>query len=138
MQHHLKQDGRSVASNHPIVLQGASTTTWRACALPVNYNTQMDIIRSRTFNQWMRALRDPVWKIRIAARIGAIESEGHFGDTRYLREGVWELRFKSGAGYRLYYSRRGQQVVILLCAGDKSTQASDIKKAINMKARFEE
>jgi len=97
----------------------------------------MDIIRSQTFNKWMRALRDPVWKIRIAARIGAIESEGHFGDTKYLRDGVWELRFKSGAGFRVYYARRGKAVIILLCAGDKSSQTSDIDKSVKINAQFE-
>jgi len=98
----------------------------------------MDIIRTHTFNKWMRALRDPVWKNRITARIVAIESGGHFGDTKYLRDGVWELRFRSGVGFRIYYSRRGQQVVILLCGGDKSSQTPDIEKAIKMNAQFEE
>jgi len=83
-------------------------------------------------------MRDRVWKIRIAARIAAIESEGHLGDHKYLRDGVWELRFKSGPGYRVYYGKRGKTIVILLCGGDKSSQDADIKKAVNINAQFEE
>jgi len=98
----------------------------------------MDIIRSTAFTKWMRALRDPVWKSRLATRLDAIELDDHFGDTKYLRDGIWELRFKSGAGFRVYYSRRGQHVVILLCGGDKSSQAADIEKAIKINTQFEE
>jgi len=111
---------------------------WVDICNDVDHNSHMDVIRSKTFNKWMRALRDPVWKHRIIARIVAIESEDHFGDSKYLRDGIWELRFKSGAGFRVYYSRRGQQVVILLCGGDKSSQAADIENAIKINTQFEE
>jgi len=86
----------------------------------------------------MRKLRGSVWKNRIASRIAAIESEGHFGDTKHLRNGIWELRFKRGAGFRLYYSFRGKEIIILLCGGDKSSQASDIEKAIKINNQLEE
>jgi len=102
----------------------------------VNHGTHMKVIRSRTFDRWLDTLRDPGWRIRIAVRLGVIESEGHFGDTKYLRDGVWELRFKSGAGFRVYYLRHGQTVVVLLCGGDKSTQRRDIEKALDLAAQF--
>jgi len=102
----------------------------------VYYSKYMEIIRTQTFNKWFNALRDSTWRIRIAARIGAMESIGHFGDTRYLRDGVSEMRFKSGAGFRVYYLRHGQTVVVLLCGGDKSTQSADIERAAILAAAF--
>jgi len=102
----------------------------------VYYSKHMEIIRTQTFNKWFSTLRDSTWRIRIAARIGAIESIGHFGDTKYLRDGVSELRFKSGAGFRVYYLRHEQTVVVLLCGGDKSTQNADIERAVILAAAF--
>lgn len=55
---------------------------------------------------------------------------GHFGDHKSCRDGVWELRVDVGSGYRVYYARDGRTIVLLPCAGDKSTQASDIDKAV--------
>jgi len=92
----------------------------------------MKIIRSNTFNQWLHSLRDSTWKARIAARIDAIATVGHFGDTKYLRGGISELRFKTGVGYRIYYAKHGDSLVILLCAGDKSSQKKDIEIAIKL------
>ena len=54
---------------------------------------------------------------------------GNFGDTRSVGDGVWELRLHFGSGYRVYYSRVGDDVVLLLCGGDKSAQKRDIKTA---------
>lgn len=54
---------------------------------------------------------------------------GNFGDVKYLGAGASELRLDFGPGYRVYFHRRGNVVAILLCGGDKSTQAADIQKA---------
>jgi len=96
----------------------------------------MKIIRSKTFDKWLDSLRDSVGKARILQRLDTIHKTGHFGDTRYIADGVSELRFKSGAGYRIYYMAHGNVAVILLCAGDKSSQKKDIESAIRIAAKF--
>ncbi len=55
--------------------------------------------------------------------------QGNFGDHRFCRDGVWELRIDVGPGYRIYYTLSGSCVVLLLCGGDKRTQARDISRA---------
>ena len=72
---------------------------------------------------------------RIAKRIGRLEL-GLLGDVKPVGAGVSELRIDHGPGYRLYFVQRGKQVVILLCGGDKSTQANDIKAAKAMAANL--
>jgi putative addiction module killer protein len=80
------------------------------------------------FLDWFRKLRDMSAKIAVDRRIKRIEL-GNFGDHKFCRDGVWELRVDIGAGYRVYYALSGQHVVLLLCGGDKSSQDSDIRKA---------
>lgn len=72
---------------------------------------------------------------RIAMRIDRLEA-GSFGDCRPVGQGVWELRIDHGPGYRVYYALAGQQVVLLLCGGDKRRQTSDIRRAIEMWADY--
>ena len=78
--------------------------------------------------EWHRKLRDLKARITIDRRIYRIEL-GNFGDHRFCRDGVWELRIDVGPGYRVYYALAGKQVVLLLCGGDKGTQQSDIARA---------
>ena len=80
------------------------------------------------FIDWLTALRDKLAKARIAARLRQIES-GNFGDAKAVGEGVTELRIHIGAGYRVYCGRHGQDWVILLCGGNKSSQPRDIVRA---------
>jgi len=65
---------------------------------------------------------------RIQARVYRFEL-GNLGDAKNLGEGVWEARFDIGPGYRLYFGKDGQTIVVLLCGGDKSTQVRDVAKA---------
>ncbi|MEZ1319264.1 type II toxin-antitoxin system RelE/ParE family toxin [Pseudomonas fluorescens] len=90
-----------------------------------------DFERSRVFADWLNALRDNIGKVRILARIRAAEF-GNFGDWRPVGESVYEMRIHHGPGYRLYFTRRGAVVYLLLAGGDKSTQQRDIKRAIQM------
>jgi len=90
----------------------------------------MKIIRSKIFDTWLSSLRDTQWKYRILARIKMIGSAGYFGDTKRLDKGVSELRFRSGSGFRVYYSCHKDEVIILPCGGDKGSQQRDIQKAI--------
>jgi putative addiction module killer protein len=80
-------------------------------------------------DEWLNGLRDRRAQARINIRLDRL-ALGLFGDWKPVGEGVCELRVDIGAGYRIYYGRQGQHVVILLCGGDKSTQQADIKQAI--------
>ncbi len=78
---------------------------------------------------WIRRLRDVQAKIAIIRRVARVE-HGNFGDHKWCRDGVWELRIDVGPGYRVYYGVVGQRVVLLLCGGDKRTQDADLDRAV--------
>jgi putative addiction module killer protein len=78
--------------------------------------------------EWLDGLRDKIAQARIRVRLRQLQA-GNFGDAEPVGEGVGELRIHVGAGYRVYFGRHGKAVVILLCGGDKSSQAADIKRA---------
>ncbi len=80
------------------------------------------------YAQWLESIRDARAKAKIIMRVDKMEL-GLFGDVEPIGEGLSELRIHYGPGYRIYYGKEGQQVYLLLCGGDKSTQAKDIKKA---------
>ncbi len=94
-------------------------------------------LRTNEFDAWLRALRDPIGKARILARLRAAEL-GHFGDHAPVGNGVLELRIHAGPGYRVYYWRQGAVTYWLLFGGDKSTQRRDIRRAQALRAALEE
>lgn len=79
--------------------------------------------------EWLEALRDVKARAQIRARLARVEA-GNFGDCKPLREGVMELRIDLGPGYRVYLSRQGQLLVLLLCGSDKANQDPAIRLAI--------
>ena len=79
-------------------------------------------------DKWFYTLRDKKAAARIATRIDRLEL-GLFGDCRYLKGGVSELRIDYGPGYRIYYARVNISSILLLCGGNKRTQKADIKVA---------
>lgn len=81
------------------------------------------------FDEWLASLRDVQARARIRARLVRVQA-GNFGDFKPLQDGVQELRIDHGPGYRVYVSRQGSVVVLLLCGSDKSKQASEIKRAM--------
>ena len=85
-------------------------------------------LRTPEFDAWLKALRDPIGKARIVARIRSAE-QGNFGDCEPVGEGISEMRIHAGPGYRVYYCRRGEVVYLLLCGGNKTTQQRDIRQA---------
>ncbi len=89
------------------------------------------IRQTRVFSAWLADLRDVQAKARINARIRRL-SLGNPGQYRSLPGGVAELKIDYGPGYRVYYTKRGEELVILLCGGDKRTQNQDIERAISM------
>ena len=90
---------------------------------------------SDAFKRWMRRLRDTRARTLIAERIQRLVNGGP-ADVKSVGCNVSELRVHAGPGYRVYFTRRGQQLIILLCAGDKNSQASDIQKAQRMAAEL--
>jgi putative addiction module killer protein len=80
------------------------------------------------FREWLLGLRDREARARVRTRIDRI-SLGNFGDCRGIGGGVSEVRIDYGPGYRVYFGRRGNAVVILLSGGDKRTQVQDIALA---------
>lgn len=95
------------------------------------------VVESETFKTWFAALRDPKAKARIAARIRRV-SLGNLGDWKALNSGVGELRIDYGPGYRVYFTRQAGVVILLLCGGDKRTQAADIRRAVQMVRTLED
>ena len=80
------------------------------------------------FTDWLNSLRDPKTRRRILKRLLRLE-QGNYGDFKPLGEGVNELRFFFGAGYRVYFAEDGDTIVVLLSGGDKDSQSRDIKQA---------
>ena len=97
------------------------------------------ILTTETFDRWFARLRDNYAKRRIQMRIDRAE-EGHFGDCKPVGDGVSEMRIDVGPGYRVYFAQRGDglELVILLAGGDKSTQAQDIKIALQLAHELKE
>jgi putative addiction module killer protein len=93
--------------------------------------------RTKQFSDWLIGLADPKARAAIAARIVRVEL-GNFGDVKSVGGKVSELRVDVGPGYRIYLTRTGLTVQLLLCGGDKSTQQSDIKKAQEMVEELDE
>lgn len=99
----------------------------------MDYTGRMiEVLKSETFARWIGKLRDRQAIARINARIRRVAETGNFGDAKVVREGVSELRIDYGPGYRVYFTRRGETVVLLLAGGDKRTQPSDIDAAIRL------
>lgn len=98
----------------------------------------MKIEQTEAFEQWFDGLKDRKAKIRITARLVAIQESGHFRDHKSVGPKVSELRFHFGPGYRVYFTRRGQEIVLLLGGGDKDSQDKDIARAIQLAEEIED
>ena len=87
-----------------------------------------EIKQTETFKQWEAKLKDKKAKALIAARIFRV-SNGLLGDVKPVGKGISEIRIHYGKGYRVYFKQRGNELIVLLCGGDKSSQSKDIKTA---------
>jgi putative addiction module killer protein len=89
------------------------------------------LLRSEIFDSWLASLRDERGKARIVARLISAEF-GNFGDCKPVGGGVSEMRIDHGPGYRVYFTRRGKTVYLILAGGEKASQKRDIVKARNL------
>jgi putative addiction module killer protein len=91
----------------------------------------VQIRKTDVFADWLDGLRDPRARGRVLVRIERLAA-GNPGDVDSVGEGVSELRIDYGPGYRVYYKKRGRELIILLAGGDKASQAKDIKTALRL------
>ena len=91
----------------------------------------LEIRKTDIYADWIDNLRDIQGRARILVRIERL-AMGNPGDVKPVGEGVSELRINYGPGYRVYFTKQGDKIVILLAGGDKSTQAADIKNALRL------
>ena len=96
-----------------------------------------EILKSAAFEAWFSRLKDRQTIARIAARIDQL-ALGNPGNMKSVASGISEMRIDYGPGYRVYFVQRGAAVVVILCGGDKRTQAADIKRAIKIAADWKE
>lgn len=102
----------------------------------MGYGLVMYVVRqTEHFREWLGKLSDRMARMRIVARIRIVE-EGSLGDWKPVGGDVSELRVNYGPGYRLYFTRRGDQIVVLLAGGDKRTQAADIRRATDLASKL--
>lgn len=97
----------------------------------------LEIKQTETFQKWRTSLTDAKVLGLIASCLDRL-AFGHSGDAQAIGEGISELRIHYGPGYRIYFQRRGNSIIVLLCGGDKSTQAKDIKTAKRLTSEWSE
>jgi putative addiction module killer protein len=92
--------------------------------------------QTSVFERWLAGLRDQGAYTRVRIQLLRF-GQGNFGDVKPVGEGVSETRLHFGPGYRLYFCKRGDDVILLLAGGDKSSQTADIRQAIALKREIE-
>ena len=97
----------------------------------------IELIKTNLFDRWLLDLRDRKARAKIETRIRRL-SLGNPGDVKPVGEGISEMRIDYGPGYRVYFTRRGPVVVVLLCGGDKGSQDRDIALAKAVAAQWKE
>ena len=91
----------------------------------------IEIRQIEIYARWFRRLRDRQARVRVDNRIRRL-SLGNPGDVRPIGEGVSEIRIDYGPGYRVYFVRRGEELIVLLAGGDKDSQERDIRRALEL------
>ena len=107
---------------------------WRP---PIQIDLYLTAAGESPFDGWLNGLRDRVGRAKIRVQIDRL-ALGNPGKNRFLKGGVGELRIEYGPGYRVYFARLSSSAVLLLCGGDKSTQHSDLARAYENWADFQE
>jgi putative addiction module killer protein len=96
----------------------------------------MRVLKTDEYRDWIDNLKDVSGRARVLMRVDRL-IHGNPGTHRNLNEGVSELKIDVGPGYRVYYTQRGDRLLLLLAGGDKSTQAKDIARAVRLARDFE-
>jgi len=94
---------------------------------PVEFEVYQSQNGRRPYLEWEEGL-DRTTRIKIVSHLNRLRM-GNFGSSKSLKGGIYEVKVQFGAGYRVYYGKRGKHLVILLCGGDKGSQKKDIKMA---------
>lgn len=97
----------------------------------------VELKQTETFRKWRTQLKDKQARALIASRLDRL-AFGHVGDVAAVGQGISELRIHHGPGYRVYFKKRGDVILVLLCGGDKSTQDADIKTAKHLAKEWSE
>ncbi len=97
----------------------------------------MRVEKTDAYRDWIDGLKDLAGRARVLMRVDRL-IHGNPGVHRNLTEGVSELKVDVGPGYRVYYSQRGDRLLLLIAGGDKSTQSKDIARALELNRNFEE
>ena len=97
----------------------------------------MRVEETLEYREWINSLRDVTGKAKIQVRVDRLV-HGNPGDHRSLLSGISELKIDFGPGYRVYYSKRANRLLLLLIGGDKATQQQDIRKATALAKNYEE
>ena len=107
------------------------------CEQTITLSPIITVKTTPEFDAWLAGIKDKVKRIRLARRLDRVQ-QGNFGDVKQVGECVFEMREHFGPGWRMYYAKHGQVVVVMLGGGDKSTQSADIILAIKKAATMEE
>ena len=97
----------------------------------------IELKQTETFRKWRTRLKDERARILVASRLDRL-AFGLAGDVEPVGQGVSELRIHHGPGYRIYFQKRGSTIIVLLCGGDKGSQARDIKTALRLADEWSE
>lgn len=99
--------------------------------------SMVEIRKTEKYANWIDGLRDMRARMRILARVERLRA-GNAGDVKPIGAGVSEMRIDYGPGYRVYYAKRGEVLIILLAGGDKQSQSADIKTALDLASKLKE
>jgi putative addiction module killer protein len=142
LRHFLGKNKPIIPRGHkpkPTIVIGKKTPSILANPYTLVYTCPMlEIKRTDGFVKWLKKLKDANAKARINLRVRRIELTGNLGDFKPVDEGVSEIRIDYGPGYRVYFGRRGNEIILLLIGGDKSTQQRDIAKAKQLNKEYEQ
>ncbi len=97
----------------------------------------IEVLQTDEFAKWLKRLKDAAARARILVRIQRLSLTENFGDAKPVGDGIFEMRIDYGPGYRLYYALKGNELVLLLIGGDKSSQQRDLVKAKKLNQEYE-